>query len=242
MVPVEDKVDLTATYVLGRRGNTPARSFLLDVGGVRAAGFSPETVVEVSADGRVETQPLAGTRALVGDAERDAAVRADLVSDPKEIVEHAIAVKEAYEELNSLCTPESVAVEDFMTVRPRGSVQHLASRLAGRLAPGRGPWDAFGTLFPAITASGVPKLAAYHSICRHEPARGLYSGAVLTLDSDGAMDAALVLRTVYQRDGLTWLRAGAGIVGQSTPDREFEETCEKLTSVARFLVPASATS
>lgn len=89
-----------------------------------------------------------------------------------------------------------------------------------------------------MTASGVPKDAAYTSIRRHEPtARGLYSGAVLTIDHTGELDAALVLRSAYRKDGHTWLRAGAGIVENSTPEREFEETCEKLESVARYLVP-----
>lgn len=89
----------------------------------------------------------------------------------------------------------------------------------------------------------MPKDAAYASIRTHEAkARGLYSGAVLTVDQDGAMDAALVLRAVYRQNGTTWLQAGAGIVGQSRPEREFEETCEKLDSVARFLVSTNAPS
>lgn len=85
----------------------------------------------------------------------------------------------------------------------------------------------------------MPKSAAYDLIRRHEPEpRGLYSGAVLMVSSEGDLDAALVLRTVYRSRGRTWLRAGAGIVGESRPEREFEETCEKLRSVSRHLVPA----
>jgi anthranilate/para-aminobenzoate synthase component I len=126
-----------------------------------------------------------------------------------------------------------------MAIRERGSVQHLASQVSGQLAPGRAEWDAFGAVFPAVTASGVPKIPAYESIRTYEPqARGLYAGSVMTVDQDGSMDAALVLRSVYRREGRTWLRAGAGIVSQSVPEREFEETCEKLDSVARFLIPA----
>jgi anthranilate synthase component 1/salicylate synthetase len=136
-----------------------------------------------------------------------------------------------------VCEPESITVEEFMAVRERGSVQHLASRVAGQLAEGRDAWDAFAATFPSVTASGVPKAAAYAGIRAHERrARGLYSGAVLTVDQNGAMDAALVLRAVYRQNGRTWLQAGAGIVDQSRPVREFEETCEKLDSVARFLV------
>ncbi|GLW90664.1 salicylate synthase [Actinokineospora globicatena] len=238
VVPVDGEIDFPATYVAGRRGNTPARSFLLDLGGLRATGFSPETVVEVDPAGRVSTRPLAGTRALVGDPDLDLATRRELLGDPKEIFEHAISVKLAQDELAAVCAPDSVRVEEFMTVRERGSVQHLASRVRGELADGRTAWDAFAALFPSITASGIPKAAAVSAIGRNEPRRGLYSGAVLTVDSDGALDAALVLRTVFSAGGQTWLRAGAGVIALSTPEREWTETCEKLRSISRFLVPA----
>ncbi|OUD03621.1 salicylate synthase [Streptomyces swartbergensis] len=236
-LPPHTAPDLTATYLAGRRANTPARSFLLDLGGWRAAGFSPETVVEVEAGThRVSTQPLAGTRALGTRPEETARLRSDLLGDPKEIHEHALSVRLAVDELAGICRRETVVVEEFMTVRERGSVQHLASRATGRLADDRGPWDAFAALFPAITATGCPKPEALRTISRYESEpRGLYAGAVFTADADGSLDAALVLRTVFQRDGRTWLRAGAGVMGQSTPEREWEETCEKLRSVAPHL-------
>jgi anthranilate/para-aminobenzoate synthase component I len=238
IVPVEEDIDFVGTFVAGRRGNTPARSFLLHLGGIEAAGFSPEIVICVGPDGRVVSQPLAGTRVITDDPAENERLRTELLSDPKEVYEHAISIKTAYEELLDVCAEDSVVVEDFMTVRSRGSVQHLASRLVGQLAPGRPAWDAFAAAFPAVTASGVPKDAAYASIRTHEPqARGLYSGAVLVLDQDGGLDAALVLRAVYRCNGTTWMQAGAGIVSESRPEREFEETCEKLDSVARFLVP-----
>ncbi|MFE5597688.1 salicylate synthase [Streptomyces coelicoflavus] len=240
VVPVEHEVDFVGTYLAGRRGNSPARSFLLSLGGIEATGFSPEIVVQVDPGGRVTSQPLAGTRALTGDRTEDERLRAELLSDPKEIYEHAISVKIACDELLDVCAPGTVDVEEFMAVKERGTVQHLASRVSGRLAAGRHAWDAFKAVFPAVTASGVPKDAAYDSIRSNESeVRGLYSGAVLTVDQDGAMDAALVLRSVYRQNGRTWLRAGAGIVGQSRPERELEETCEKLGSVGRFLVPAA---
>lgn len=237
VVPVAHPVDLVGTYVVGRRENTPSRSFLLAAGGVRACGFSPEIVVEVDAGGRVTTQPLAGTRARAGVPDEDGRLRSELLHDTKEIFEHSISVKVAYDELASLCEPGSVAVDAFMTVKERGSVQHLASSVSGQLAPGVSRWRAFAELFPAVTVSGVPKLAAYDAISRHEAeARGLYGGAVMVVDQAGALDAALVLRSVFQQGSRTWLRAGAGIVGQSDPARELEETCEKLRSVSRHLV------
>lgn len=240
VVPVPTPVDLVGTYLAGRRANSPTRSFLLDAGGIAAAGFSPEIVVAVDAERRVTTQPLAGTRALGDDTAENDRRRADLLGDSKEIFEHAISVKVAHDELLPLCTQGSVSVHDFMSVKPRGSVQHLASSLTGTLRPGVGAWSAFAALFPAVTASGVPKADAYRAIRRHEAAaRGLYSGAVLTVDHRGALDAALVLRTIFRRDGRTWLQAGAGIVEQSLPERELEETCEKLRSVSEHLVPAT---
>ncbi|WP_245606987.1 salicylate synthase [Pseudonocardia spinosispora] len=240
VVPVPGGADLAGTYQAGRRGNTPARSFLLNLGDLGAAGFSPETVVEVRGDGTVSTQPLAGTRALSGDTDTDTALREELLADPKEIYEHAVSVLGAQEELRAVCTDGSVLVEDFMSVSRRGSVQHLASRVTGRLAEDRTAWHALACLFPAVTASGVPKLEACQAIHRYESEpRHLYSGAVVVADADGSLDAALVLRTVFQRAGRTWLRAGAGVVGQSNPEREFEETREKLRSISRFLVPAT---
>ncbi|MCL7456316.1 salicylate synthase [Micromonospora echinofusca] len=235
-VPVAFPVDLPATYRLGRQANTPARSYLLRLGGLAATGFSPETVVEV-ARGWVTTQPVAGTRARTGHEDIDEPLRQELLTDPKEVYEHAISVKVAVDELAELCPGAPVEIPEFMAVRQRGSVQHLASTVRSPLAATSHAWDAFSALFPAVTTSGVPKRAAYEVIHELEPsARGLYGGAVLTYDSDGAMDAAVALRTVYQRDGRTWLQVGAGIVGTSLPERELTETREKLATIARYLV------
>ncbi|MCI3275391.1 salicylate synthase [Streptomyces cylindrosporus] len=238
-VPVPFPVDFVATYVHGRSRNTPARSFLLNLAGRRVAGFSPETVAEVSADGEVVTQPLAGTRARGLGVEEDERLRAELLADPKEISEHVLSVKLAEEEMATVCRPGTVSVRDLLSIRRRGSVQHLGSSVHGLLAADASAWDVLRAVFPAVTASGIPKKQAYDCIGRLEDGpRGIYSGAVLTADSDGALDAALVLRSLYEEDGRTWLRAGAGILPGSTPERELEETCEKLRSVAPYVVPA----
>ncbi len=243
VVEVTEPIDLAASYLTGRRANDPARSFLLSLGDLRAAGFSPEIVVRVTADGLVTTQPLAGTRALQGDDLGDCARRDELEHDTKEVFEHAISVRLAAGELAAVCAPSSVRIEQFMEVEERGSVQHLASRLTGRLARPHTGWDAFAALFPAVTASGIPKAAACALIAELEPEpRGIYSGAVLAVDADGTIDAALVLRTIFQQDGRTWLRAGAGIVADSSPERELEETHEKLRSVAPHLVRRATTN
>ena len=236
-VEVPFALDFPSTYRLGRQHNTPTRSFLLRLGGFRALGYSPEVVAAVHDDGVVVTEPLAGTRALGHGAVRDRLARDDLESDSKEIVEHAISVRSSLREITEVAEPGSAAVIDFMTVRERGSVQHLGSTVTGRLDPSKDRMDALETLFPAVTASGIPKAASVDAILRlDESPRELYSGAVVMFSADGGLDAALTLRSAYERDGRTWLRAGAGIIAASDPDREFEETCEKLATLAPHLV------
>ena len=231
-------LDFPATYRVGRKHNTPARSFLLRAGGIRALGFSPELVAAVHEDGMVVTEPLAGTRALGRGVDHDRAARDELESDSKEIVEHAISVRSSLAEIAEVAVPGTAVVKDFMTVRERGSVQHLGSTVGARLHASMNRMDALEALFPAVTASGIPKAESVDAILRlDEYPRSLYSGAVVTFSADGAMDAALALRAAYEHDGKTWLRAGAGIIAASTPEREFEETCEKLTTLSPHLVP-----
>jgi salicylate synthetase len=237
-IDVPFALDFPSTYRLARQHNTPARSFLLRLGGFRALGYSPEVVAAVHDDGVVVTEPLAGTRALGRGAARDRQARDELESDSKEIVEHAMSVRSSLREITEVAEPGSAAVIDFMAVRERGSVQHLGSTVTGRLDASKNRMDALEALFPAVTASGIPKAASLDAILRlDEGPRELYSGAVVMFSADGGLDAALTLRTAYERDGRTWLRAGAGIIGASDPDREFEETCEKLTTLAPHLVP-----
>ncbi|CPR10699.1 salicylate synthase MbtI [Mycobacterium bohemicum DSM 44277] len=236
-VRVPFELDFPSTYRVGRRYNTPVRSFLLRLGGIRAVGYSPELVVAVRPDGTVVTQPLAGTRALGRGAASDRRARDELLSDSKEIVEHAISVRSSLQEITEIAAPGSAAVTDFMTVRERGSVQHLGSTVTARLAASSDRMDALEALFPAVTASGIPKAAGIEAILRLDEApRGLYSGAVAMFSADGGLDAALTLRAAYECDGRTWLRAGAGIIAGSQPEREFEETCEKLSTLAPYLI------
>lgn len=230
-------LDFPETYRLGRRHNTPVRSFLLRLGGTRALGYSPELVTAVAPDGVVVTEPLAGTRALGRGPAHDRRARCELESNSKEIVEHAISVRTSLQEVAEIAEAGTAAVVDFMTVRERGSVQHLGSTVTGRLDPASDRMDALEALFPAVTASGIPKADGVEAILRlDEGPRGLYSGAVVVFSADGGLDAALTLRSAYERDGRTWLRAGAGIIAASDPEREFEETCEKLATLTPYLV------
>lgn len=236
-IPLNRELDMAASYVAGRKVNSPARSFLLSFNDLKAAGFSPETVVEVDGRGWASTQPLAGTRANGCNEEEARKLREELLQDPKEIAEHAVSVKMAFEELRGICDDETIAVSDFMSVVSRGTVQHIASRVKGKLKPGLNAWHAFNALFPAVTASGIPKKESIDAIGRFEShPRSIYSGCVMTFDSDGAMDAALVLRTIFQKDKSSWLHTGAGIVEMSVPSRELEETREKLSSYSRQLL------
>ncbi len=130
----------------------------------------------------------------------------------------------------------SAVAEDFVAARSRGSVQHLASRVTGRLRPDAGSWDAFASLVPAFAASGVSERAALQARARHEAGhRGRYGGAVFRGSSVGGLDAPLVLRTLIGTGDDAWLRAGAGVTAQSDTERETDEACEKLRSVAPHL-------
>ncbi|MBV9728399.1 MAG: salicylate synthase, partial [Pseudonocardiales bacterium] len=239
-VTVPFTVDLPRSYAAGLGRNTPARSFLLQLGQRRCAGFSPETLVEVSATGGVCTQPLAGTRPLLHDPIEDLRLRQELEWDVKECYEHLISVRLATEELRTVCRPEGVLVRDLLTVKQRGTVQHLGSTVTGQLRTGHTAWDALETLFPAVTASGISKHQALTAIATTEQDhRELYAGAICMLDATGALDSAVVLRSIFQQSHHTWLRAGAGIVADSQPAREYDETTNKLRSAAHCLVPAN---
>ncbi|KAI9035792.1 ADC synthase [Aspergillus affinis] len=235
-VHLAGRVDMAATLLRGRRANDPARSFSFSQAEFQATGFSPELVMSVQ-DGIVATEPLAGTRSRLGTSEKVERLAEELTHDTKEIVEHVISVKEAMTELEQLCVPGTAATNDLMSVRARGSVQHLGSRVSGKLAADKDPWDALAVIFPSITASGIPKQAALEGIQRLESEpRELYSGAVLMLDGPESFEASLVLRTVFQDHHHSWVQAGAGVITQSKPDRELTETREKLASVAPFVV------
>lgn len=234
-------VDMVASYYAGRQANTPARSFWLKDGQYQAYGFSPEIVLSVDTFGNVTTQPVAGTRALTGNIEVDKRLRKDLECDIKEIAEHAVSVKQALQEMSQTCRKGTVKVDEFMNVLERGSVQHLASLVKGVLAPNNSAWRAFETLFPAVTVSGIPKREALMGIRQYESTeRGLYSGCVLIAESNGAFDAALVLRSTYFNGKRCWIQAGAGLVSHSKPEREWEETNEKLASVGAYLFSPEA--
>lgn len=234
---IDKPIDMVSSYKRGRINNTPARSFIVNVGEHDFMGFSPEVIAEVNNDGTVLTQPLAGTRSLTNDEAVNTLLRKSLYSDVKEIAEHAVSVKLAFEELESISQEGSVKVDEFMNISLRSTVQHLASLLHGKLREEIDCWGALHALFPAVTCSGIPKRESIDAITRYEnEPRKAYSGGVILCDSNGCLDAALILRSIFRENDKFYLQAGAGIVSHSIPENELIETIHKLQSVSRFLV------
>ncbi|GKZ37273.1 hypothetical protein AbraIFM66950_008730 [Aspergillus brasiliensis] len=239
-VPLGLRVDMLATLLHGRRANTPARTFSFNHNDIQATGFSPEVLLSITGE-EAYTEALAGTQ-LSNSAQASLDPSDNkLHNDSKEVAEHVIAIKGSIRRLSKLCAPESIAIKDFMKVMPRGSVQHLYSRVCGHLKPGCDGWDALPGLIANITVSGLTGEGNLDAMRSFEPEpRDLYYGAVLMLDGGSNLfDATLVLRTIFQDASRRWLQAGAGVTIDSKPEREFVETCEKLESVAPFVVPVN---
>ena len=231
------QLNVLGTYTVGAEANNAARSYCLDLGDVRAVGFSPETLMEVDADGFVTTNPLAGTRPRGVSAEEDLDFQNQLFTDAKEVKEHSLSVWLAQEEIAAVCLPETIQIFNFMEVKKYRCVQHLSSRVGGQLAANKTLWDALKVLFPGITATGINKAQALEWIDRLEDEpRGMYAGAVGWIDSRGRADLALSLRSVYQYGDRVRLNAGAGIIAESVPQNEYIESVNKMNTMLNNLV------
>jgi len=238
-VTVPSKLDILGTYIVGARMNSRARSYCFALGPVRGVGFSPETLLEAERDGWVLTNPLAGTRPRGGTPEDDTLLFNELFEDAKEMKEHAISIWHAQAEIASVCTPESVRIFDFMNVKKYRCVQHLSSQVGGKLQTNKSTWDAFKVLFPGITVSGVDKATALACINHlEEESRGIYAGAVGWIDAYGAADFAIAIRSVYQYQDRIRLNAGAGIMAESDPRKEYIESVNKMNTMLHTLVLA----
>lgn len=236
-VKVKGNMDVLGTYAVGMRSNNWARSYCLRVGDVSAVGFSPEILMEVSANGLVVTNPLAGTRPRAKNLEEDALLKNELFTDAKEVKEHALSIWLAQSEMLSVCLPETVQIFDFMQVKQYRCVQHLSSRVGGQLRPGKTLWDALKVLFPGITVSGIDKARALEWIDRLEDEpRGIYAGGIGWVNSAGAADLAIAIRSAYQYGDCIYLNAGAGIVAESVPQKEYIESVNKMNTMLTNLV------
>jgi anthranilate synthase component 1 len=226
-----------------RRLNPSPYLFYLDLGdvapGAALVGASPELLVRVR-DGEVVTRPIAGTRPRDDDPARDAALEAELRADPKELAEHAMLVDLARNDVGRVAEPASVEVPSLRTVERYSHVMHLVSEVRGRLAPGLDAFDALRAAFPAGTVSGAPKVRAMQAIAELEgERRGPYGGAI-GFFSPSDVEAAITIRSVLLRDGMAHVQAGAGIVADSTPERERAEVAAKARATLLAATEATA--
>jgi anthranilate synthase component 1 len=204
-------------------------------GDTQVIGSSPEMLVRLE-DGLAETRPIAGTRPRGSTPEGDEALAKELLADPKERAEHLMLVDLARNDLGRVSRPGSVRVPDFMTIERYSHVMHIVSKVTGALLPGRDAFDLFRAVFPAGTLSGAPKIRAMEIIEELEPTRrGLYGGAVGYFSYTGNMDMAIAIRTILMQKGVAHLQAGAGIVADSVPSKEFEETQSKMAALVAAL-------
>ncbi len=219
-----------------RHLNPSPYMFYLELDGVVLAGASPEVLVRVR-DGRATVRPIAGTRHRGRNEGEDARLEAELLADPKERAEHLMLVDLGRNDLGRVCRYGSVQVSDLMSVERYSHVLHMVSQVDGRLREGLDAFDALRAAFPAGTVSGAPKVRAMEIIDELEPARrGPYAGAVGWLGYGGGdMDTAIAIRTLVAAGGRAHVQAGAGVVADSDPAREYAETLAKagaLLSVA----------
>jgi anthranilate synthase component 1 len=209
--------------------------FLLVTPDVTLVGSSPEILCRVE-DGVVTNRPLAGTRRRGADDAEDKALEAELLADPKERAEHIMLVDLARNDVGRVVEPKSIELSDVMTVERYSHVMHIVSEVRGRLAKGMTAFDALRAALPVGTVSGAPKIRAMEIIDEFEPTRrGPYAGAVGYVDFSGNMDTCIALRTMVISGGKVYLQAGGGIVADSVPAEEYQETINKAKALLRAI-------
>jgi len=227
--------DPFSVYRRLRAVNPSPYLYFLNFGELTVAGSSPEMLVRVEKE-NVETRPIAGTRPRGGTPPEDERLARELRNDPKERAEHVMLVDLGRNDLGRFCAPGSVEVPQFMAVEKYSHVMHLVSSVRGRLAPGKTAFDAFAACFPAGTVSGAPKVRAMEIIEELEPVRrGPYAGAVGYVGFNGNLDTAITIRTVLFFRGNAYVQAGAGIVADSDPAKEYAETVKKAQALLETL-------
>jgi anthranilate synthase component 1 len=207
--------------------------FFFDAGDFQLVGSSPEVLVKLHRR-KATLSPIAGTRPRGRSAAEDQVMEDELLDSEKERAEHVMLVDLGRNDLGRVSEYGSVKVRDLMYVERYSHVMHLVSALEGRLRPELGVMDAFAACFPAGTLSGAPKVRAMQIIEELEPTRrGVYGGAVLYADFAGNLDSCIAIRTMVMKGKQAYLQAGAGIVADSDPQREFEESENKARAVLR---------
>jgi len=223
-----------ALYRALRSLNPSPYLYFLELDGIALVGSSPEVLVRVE-DGKVLVRPIAGTRPRGRTQEEERELADDLRGDEKELAEHRMLVDLGRNDVGRVAEYGSVTVPDLMVVERYSHVMHLVSQVEGRLRDGLGAMDVFRACFPAGTVSGAPKVRAMEIIDELEKTRrGAYAGAVGYFAYGGqSMDTAITIRTVLVKDGAAFVQAGAGIVADSNPAKEYEETLNKARALLR---------
>jgi anthranilate synthase component 1 len=223
-------------YRVLRAVNPSPYMFHLRLDGLDLVGSSPEVMVRVE-DGAVTIRPIAGTRPRGATAEEDARLAAELLADPKELAEHAMLLDLGRNDIGRVARYGTVRVDSAMIVERYSHVMHIVSNVSGRLREGLTAFDALRAGLPAGTVSGAPKVRAMEIINELEPVkRSVYAGAVGYLDFRGNMDTCIAIRTMVIKDGVAHVQAGGGVVYDSVPATEYQETLNK----ARALLAAIA--
>jgi anthranilate synthase component 1 len=227
--------DPFTVYRALRHVNPSPYMYFIRMGGVSVVGSSPEMLVRVEGT-RVETHPIAGTRPRGKTDDDDQRLGEELKRNEKERAEHVMLVDLGRNDVGRVCQYGSVRVPQFMALERFSHVMHLTSVVEGTLAPDRDRLDALVSCFPAGTVSGAPKVRAMQIIRELEPSgRGLYAGAVGYVDFAGNLDCCIAIRTIIMSAGKAYVQAGAGIVMDSNPTAEYEETRDKARALIRAL-------
>jgi len=225
----------TGLYARLRRANPAPFAGLALLGGSAIISSSPERLVSVTGR-RVDTRPIAGTRPRSAEPGRDAALIRELIENPKERAEHVMLLDMERNDLGRLAEPGSVKVDELMVVESYTHVHHIVSNVCARLRAGTTPAQVIRAVFPGGTITGCPKVRCMQIIAELEQAsREAYTGAMGYLNLDGDLDLNILIRTLVQKDRRLEFRAGAGIVADSVPERELDETRAKARGLARAL-------
>jgi anthranilate synthase component I len=236
--------DPLAAFAKLRRVEPHSYRFFIRGGDFTLFGASPETSVRIVPEhGRciVEVRPIAGTRPRGATADEDSRLEAEMRLDEKELAEHMMLVDLARNDVARISVPGTRQVARLLTVERYARVMHLVSSVTGELAPGIDPLHALAACLNVGTLTGAPKLRAMQLLAETERTRrGPYGGAVGWISGAGAMDTAVVIRSALVRDGVAYVRAGAGVVHDSDPRAEAEETRRKASALLSILAPAEA--
>ncbi len=207
--------------------------FYLELEDLRVIGSSPETMVRLTGN-TIELRPIAGTRRRGATPEEERELEADLLADPKERAEHIMLVDLGRNDVGRVAQIGTVEVNELMAIERYSHVIHIVSNVRGKLAPDKTPFDLFVSAFPAGTVSGAPKIRAMQIISELEPQkRGLYAGAIGYFGYNGNLDTCIVIRTIVMKGKKAYITAGAGIVADSDPRLEYQETLNKARAMLR---------